>query len=110
MPVLEACKLARNLVESGEKVIIWTSFLHNIDMTVFQLLKDLQPLQIDGRIPKDESKDYEFNREKIIRLFKNDPKFKILIATPPSCAESVSLHNRVTAYHHVWIGHHNGLP
>ena len=23
---------------------------------------------------------------------KNDPKFKILIATPPSCAESVSLH------------------
>jgi SNF2 family DNA or RNA helicase len=90
--VHEACKLARNLVESGEKVIIWTSFLHNIDMIIVQLLKDLQPLHIDGRIPKDESKDYEFNREKIIRLFKNDPKFKILIATPPSCAESVSLH------------------
>ena len=90
--VHEACKLARNLVESGEKVIIWTSFLHNIDMIIVQLLKDLQPLHIDGRIPKDESKDYEFNREKIIRLFKNDPKFKILIATPPSCAESISLH------------------
>ena len=93
--VHEVCKLARNLVESGEKVIIWTSFLHNIDMSVFQLLEDLKPLWIDGRIPKDESKDYEFNREKIVRLFKNDPKFKILIATPPSCAESVSLHKNL---------------
>ena len=33
-----------------------------------------------------------YNREKIIRAFKENPNYKILIATPPSCSESVSLH------------------
>jgi SNF2 family DNA or RNA helicase len=94
--LMEACKKAQELAESGEKVIIWTSFLHNIKMIEEQLLKNNvrqnQLLVIDGSVPKDDQDDIHDNREKRIRLFKEDPNYKILIATPPSCSESVSLH------------------
>ena len=94
--LMEACKKARDLAENGEKVIIWTSFLHNIDMIEEQLLRhnvnQNQVLKIDGSVPKDEDDDANYNREAVIRLFKESPNYKILIATPPSCSESVSLH------------------
>ena len=94
--LLEACKKARDLANSGEKVIIWTSFLHNIAMIEQQLLRhnvnQNQVLKIDGSVPKDDDDDANYNREKIIRAFKENPNYKILIATPPSCSESVSLH------------------
>jgi SNF2 family DNA or RNA helicase len=88
----EATRKAKELVSKGEKVIIWTNFVHNIDMLKNQLLKAEKPLWVDGRVPKDESEDYEHNREKMIQEFKEDPNPRILIATPASCAESVSLH------------------
>ena len=50
-----------------------------------------------GGIPKDETEDAEFNREKIINDFKYSADQKILIANPSACAESVSLHK---ACHH----------
>lgn len=88
----EAVIKAKELLRKGEKVIIWTNFVHNIDMLVNQLLKDKKPLWVDGRVPKDESEDYEHNREKMIQDFKSDPNPRVFIATPASCAESVSLH------------------
>lgn len=88
----EAAVKARELLEHGEKVIIWTNFVHNIDMLVQQLLRDKKPLWVDGRVPKDESEDYEHNRENMIEEFKADPNPRVFIATPASCAESVSLH------------------
>jgi len=88
----EATRKAKELISKGEKVIIWTNFVHNIDMLKNQLLKAENPLWVDGRVPKDESEDYEHNREKMIQKFKEDSNPRILIATPASCAESVSLH------------------
>jgi len=90
--IQEGTRKALELLNQGEKVIIWTNFVHNIDMLKNQLLKDVNPLWVDGRVPKDESEDYEFNREKMIQDFKSDPNPRVFIATPASCAESVSLH------------------
>lgn len=90
--LIEAVKIAKDLLKAGEKVIIWTSFVHNIRVLANELLKDENPLIIYGDIPKDENENELINREKIINEFKNDPKPRVLIANPSSCAESISLH------------------
>ncbi len=91
----EAVRKTKELLQQGEKVIIWTNFIHNVDMLKDFFLKDENPLWIYGDVPKDEDSETEkkqFNREKMIQDFKSDPNPRVLIATPASCAESISLH------------------
>lgn len=80
------------LHDKKEKVILWTNFVHNIDMLKDFFLKDENPFWIYGDVPKDKYEDEDFNREKMIQDFKSDPNPRVLIATPASCAESISLH------------------
>jgi len=85
-------KLVRKLVsEKGEKVVVWTSFVHNITV-LEKLLADLKPESIHGGVPKDDAEDEESNRESIIRDFKTKDSCRVLIANPGACAESISLH------------------
>jgi SNF2 family DNA or RNA helicase len=85
-------KLVRTLVsEKKEKVVVWTSFVHNIE-TLRNCLADLNPMIIHGGIPKDDKEDEEINRERIIRDFKTRDACKLLIVNPGACAESISLH------------------
>lgn len=84
-------KLLRQLVGRGQKVLLWTVFIHNIK-TLAARLQDLKPLSIFGEVPKDDNENEEYNREKIIRKFKTSASVPILIANPAACAESVSLH------------------
>jgi SNF2 family DNA or RNA helicase len=86
-----AAKLARQLVRRGQKVLVWTTFVHNI-RTLESMLRDLGPLSIFGEVPKDDEEDDEHNREQIIRQFRTTPAALVLIANPAACAESVSLH------------------
>jgi SNF2 family DNA or RNA helicase len=86
-----AVRLARQLVKKQKKVLIWTVFVHNI-RTLERALSDLHPRVVYGDVPKDESEDLEFNREKMIHDFRTSPRYPILIANPSACAESVSLH------------------
>jgi SNF2 family DNA or RNA helicase len=86
-----AVKLARQLTKKGQKVLIWSAFVHNI-RTVERALSDLHPRIIYGDVPKDENEDLEFNREKMIHDFRTSSRYPILIANPSACAESVSLH------------------
>ena len=83
-------ELTRQLVAKGRQVIIWTAFIHNI-LTLEQRFADLKPAKLYGDIPRDESEDEEVNRELTIRRFK-EGAYKVLIANPSACAESVSLH------------------
>jgi len=86
-----ALNLTNNLLAEGKKVLIWTSFIHNIKM--FQhSLKRVKHFAIHGAIPKDDQEDEIFNREKQIREFKLSKEPAILIANPAACAESISLH------------------
>jgi SNF2 family DNA or RNA helicase len=89
--IAETVKLTQNLLDSGKKVLIWTSFVHNI-RTLEGMLKDRNPLIVYGEIPKDNEENEEINREKRIKEFKEDKSPRVLIANPNSLAESISLH------------------
>jgi SNF2 family DNA or RNA helicase len=91
--IVTAGKIARELYEKGEKVIIWSSFLLNIDIFKETVLSDLNPIAINGRV----SRNIEDtpNREELINRFKNSKNPEILIATPASLGESVSLHKNL---------------
>jgi SNF2 family DNA or RNA helicase len=88
--------LVREIVGRDQKVIIWTVFVHNIE-TLSGVLHEFAPGTVYGGVPKDETEDAVFNREQIINDFKYSRGSKVLIANPPACAESVSLHK---ACHH----------
>ncbi len=92
--------LVKSLLMRKQKVIIWTSFIHNIE-TLLVLLKDYGVRPIYGDIPKDANEDVEFNREKFIKDFKKSPNCRILIANPGACAESVSLHK--VCHHAIYL-------
>lgn len=90
-----ALRLAKDLVRKEQKVLIWTSFIHNI-RTLEKSLSEFNPRIIYGDVPKDEDEDIEFNREKMIADFRTAGRYPILIANPSACAESVSLHRVCT--------------
>ena len=86
-----AVQLLHELLTTGEKVVLWTTFVHNIRM-LENLLRDIRPFIVYGAVPRDESEDVEFNREQQIQQFKETDRPAILLANPAACAESVSLH------------------
>ncbi|HEY5327218.1 MAG TPA: DEAD/DEAH box helicase, partial [Mucilaginibacter sp.] len=86
-----ATKLVKELLSKGKKVILWTSFIHNIKMLESNL-QGINYYTIHGAIPRDDKEDEAFNREKQIREFKSTNKPSLLIANPAACAESISLH------------------
>lgn len=86
-----AVELAKQLVEAGEKVVIWSSFVHNLTMLEASL-NAYAPLVVHGQVPRDASEDMDFNRERLIEQFKTNDGHPILIANPGACAESISLH------------------
>lgn len=88
--LVQVSKLTQKLLQNGEKVVIWSNFLKNIRVLENQLLKDENPIVIHGDISKDPNDDV--NRDLSIKEFKDDPNPRVLIATPPSLSESVSLH------------------
>jgi|JI10StandDraft_1071094.scaffolds.fasta_scaffold88310_2 SNF2 family DNA or RNA helicase len=89
-----AINLAKKLLSEGKKVLLWTSFVHNIKMLEKELEKDsnIKYYSIHGAVPKDDNENDVFNREKIIHEFKTINKPALLIANPAACAESISLH------------------
>jgi len=90
--VEKTVELVRALARGGQKVLVWTSFVHNIRMLRSLLEEDLLVFTVYGAVPRDESEDVEFNREQQLRLFKECQQPAVLVANPAACAESVSLH------------------
>lgn len=86
-----ARQIVTELIRQGEKVLLWTAFVHNITM-LESLFNDIPHYIIHGSVPKDESENYDFNREKNIEKFKQSKSPCLLIANPAACAESISLH------------------
>ncbi|MDB5397962.1 MAG: hypothetical protein JWM91_5468 [Rhodospirillales bacterium] len=83
--------LVNSLIERGQKVVLWTTFIHNIT-TLSEMLSMHRPRIVYGGVPKDAAEDVDFNRELMIRQFKTDDQYPLLIANPGACAESISLH------------------
>lgn len=84
-------KLVTRLCDSDKKVIVWSSFVHNL-MMLEKLLSDYNPVVVYGGVPFSSSDEEEVTREQLIAKFKSDNECKLLIANPAACAESISLH------------------
>lgn len=84
------CQRARSLARQGEKVVIWSSFVENVE-TISERLADLGSDYIHGGV--DASSEFEEDsREYKIRRFHDDKYAMVLVANPAACSEGISLH------------------
>jgi SNF2 family DNA or RNA helicase len=93
---------ALNLVNEGKKVLIWTTFVKNVE-AIAKTLRDpkLVALMSDGPDPCLGSDGALFihgktdlaERNRIVREFNHNPSARVLVANPASCGEGVSLHH-----------------
>lgn len=82
VPVLERL-LAEATREDDGKGIVWTSFIENADW-LEQRLQRYSPVKVHGKV------DIE-DRNHAIARFKGDPSCRVLIATPGSAKEGLTL-------------------
>ena len=93
-------RLVKRLCDSGNKVIIWSSFIYNLRM-LQKLFDRYSPILIYGDVPISSSDEQELTREQLIAKFKTDDSCRLLIANPAACAESISLHQ--VCHHAVYL-------
>lgn len=85
-----ACNRARELASQNKKVIIWSSFVRNVEL-IANRLADLGAVFIHGGVDAG-SEDEEDSREGKINEFKNNPNCKVMVANPAAAGEGISLH------------------
>jgi SNF2 family DNA or RNA helicase len=82
----------------GEKCVVWTSFVRNIDQLADLVRREVgEPVfELDGRVPCSDAgglvDELDDNRERRIADFLSTDGFAVLVANPAACAESISLH------------------
>lgn len=76
-------ELLTKILNKGEKIIVWSSFIENIDY-LYKKYYYLNPTKIHGKMSIDQ-------RNKSVEKFKNDDICKILFATPQSAKEGLTL-------------------
>lgn len=86
---------ARELARRGEKVLIWSSFRHNVEY-IADSLQDLGAVYIHGGVDAGDEDD-DGTREGKIKLFHDDQHTRVMVANPAAASEGVSLH---TVCHH----------
>lgn len=84
------CRRARELAAEGKKVLIWSSFVRNVELIALRL-SDLGAEFIHGGVDAGDEKDYD-TREGKIKRFHTDDTCKVLVANPAACSEGISLH------------------
>lgn len=82
----KAVELAKELVISGKKVLIWDVFVKNME-----ILKDLLEETIDARVELINGSVSSLDRQMAIKNFRESDSM-ILVANPATLAESISLH------------------
>lgn len=88
-------KRARSLAREDKKVLIWSSFVKNVEYLA-EKLQDLGAVFIHGGVDAGDEDDDE-TREGKIRLFHDDPGVMVMVANPAAAGEGISLH---TVCHH----------
>ena len=75
--------LISSIFNDGEKCIIWTSFVENVEW-LGKVLRRHNPQLVHGMLNARE-------QDKAVRTFLNDPSAKVFIATPGSAKEGLTL-------------------
>ncbi len=83
-------KRARTLARENKKVLIWTSFVRNVEY-IASRLADLGAVYIHGGVDAGDENDDD-TREGKIKLFHDDPTVRIMVANPAAASEGISLH------------------
>lgn len=104
-----ALDILRDQIARGERTVVWTSFVKNIDQFADLVRRQLgvEAFVVDGRVPvavedvsavpaNDPDGDVDATREERIEQFLTSSEPSVLIANPAACGESVSLHGACT--------------
>lgn len=90
---------ARQLGRSGKKVLIWSSFVRNVEY-ISTRLSELGAVYIHGGVDAG-SEDDDETREGKIKLFHDDPNVRVMVANPAAASEGVSLHR--VCHHAIYL-------
>jgi hypothetical protein len=89
----EVQRMVYEAAESGQKVLVWSSFVRNIRFLA-RLLESFHPAVVHGAIPpEDGAAPGVTTREQELDRFRFDPACTVLLANPAACGEGVSLHH-----------------
>lgn len=92
-------KKARELARSGQKVLIWSSFVRNVEYMASQL-EEYGAVYIHGGVDAGDEDDDE-TREGKIKLFHDNPNVRVMVANPAAASEGVSLHR--VCHHAIYL-------
>ncbi|MGW0518256.1 DEAD/DEAH box helicase [Crossiella sp. NPDC003009] len=97
--LVRAAQLVEQNVALGRKTLVWSAFVANVK-AVAELLAVYQPAVITGRTPVEDERATS-DRVRELRRFRNDPDCKVLVATPQTMGEGISLHRTCTDQIHL---------
>ena len=90
---------ARQLAAEGRKVLIWSSFVRNVEY-IADRLGDLGAVYIHGGVDAGDE-DEDGTREAKIKAFHDDHKTMVMVANPAAASEGVSLHR--VCHHAIYL-------
>lgn len=97
---VKTAELVENIITNGGKVVIWATFIQNIEgIKTYLNSRGIATRELYGATPveKDGMDDEQLSltREAIVREFNSDnSSFNVIIANPFAVAESISLHKK----------------
>jgi SNF2 family DNA or RNA helicase len=92
-------KRTRELTNQGHKVLIWSSFVKNVEYLSL-CLQDLGAVFIHGGVDAGSEED-EDTREGKIKRFHDDANTQVMIANPAAASEGISLHK--VCHHAIYL-------
>jgi SNF2 family DNA or RNA helicase len=90
---------ARRLSRNGKKVLIWSSFVRNVEYMTSRLA-DLGAVFIHGGVDAGDEEDSD-TREGKIKAFHDDENVRVMVANPAAASEGVSLH--MVCHHAIYL-------
>jgi superfamily II DNA or RNA helicase len=97
--LIVAARHAEDHARAGKKLLIWTNFIGNVD-ELTRLLAPFSPAVITGRTPLSDA-GAPTDRARQLRKFREDSECSVLIATPQTLGEGVSLHKVCQSQLHI---------
>ena len=94
-----AAEAETQLAAQGKKVLIWSSFVRNVEYMADRL-SDLGAVYIHGGVDAGDEDDDE-TREGKIKVFHDDPNCMVMVANPAAASEGVSLHR--VCHHAIYL-------
>jgi hypothetical protein len=104
---VRATQLVDRHARAGRKVVLWTCFRSHIER-LRRLLAPYGPAVVTGNVPAYEP-SAPTDRQRELARFRGDPGCAVMIATPHTLAEGVSLHHTTTHQIHLDRTYNAGL-